>query len=67
MAANIGRPSGPRYTVRAVASAGRYCVWDAEKDSIASSPDGSQQYDNLRLMEAFDAIGQLSEQDEEKP
>jgi hypothetical protein len=64
MAADTGRPNGPRYTVRAKPSGGSYCVWDAEKDAIASSPDGSRQYDDLRLMEAFDAIDQLTAQDE---
>ncbi len=52
----------PRYSVRATPGNGRYCVWDTEKDAITSSPDGSRQYDHLRLQEAFDLIDQLIEQ-----
>jgi hypothetical protein len=57
------KPGGriPRYTVRAVPN-GRYCVWDADKDAIASSTDGCRQYDDLRLHQAFDLIDQLIEQ-----
>jgi hypothetical protein len=54
----------PRYSVRATPSNGRYCVWDDEKNDIASSPDGSRQYDILRLHEAFEVIDQLTQQDE---
>jgi hypothetical protein len=60
--------SMPRYTVRARPSgAGHYCVWDAEKNAIASSPDGNRPYDDLRLQEAFDAIDMLAERDEIDP
>ena len=66
MTAERGRPSGPRYTVRANLGTGSYCIWDAEKDGIASAPDGLRQYDDLRFEEAFDAIDQLLEEDEKK-
>jgi hypothetical protein len=57
-------PIIPRFTVRATPSNGRYCVWDTEKDALAGSPDGSRQYDDLHLQEAFDVIDQLSGQDD---
>jgi hypothetical protein len=51
-----------RYTVRATGSG--YCVWDAERNAIATSPDGFRQYDSLRIEEAFALIDQLTgEQD----
>ena len=60
-------PGGPRYTIKAKPSGGNYCVWDAEKNDIASSPDGSRQYDDLHLQEAFDLIDQLVEQADKTP
>ena len=53
-----------RYSVRATGQ-GRYCVWDIEKDAIATSPDGSLQYADLSLQRAFDVIDQLTEQNDE--
>jgi len=50
----------PRFTVRATPHNGHYCVWDAAQDAMASSPDGSRQYADLRLQEAFDLIDQLN-------
>jgi hypothetical protein len=60
-------PSGPRYTIRANPSGGRYCVWDAERNAIASSPDGARQHVDLGLQEAFDLIDQLVEQADKTP
>jgi hypothetical protein len=60
--------SMPRYTVRALPSGGgHYCIWDAEKNAVASSPNGNRQYDDLRLQEAFDVIDELAEQTEIDP
>jgi hypothetical protein len=55
-------PVRPRYTVKANHGSGSYCVWDAEKNAIAESPDDSRQYDGLHLQEAFDVIDQLAEE-----
>jgi hypothetical protein len=60
-------PSGPRYSIRANPGGGRYCVWDGERNAIASSPDGAQQYVDLHLQEAFDLIDQLIEQADKTP
>ena len=60
-------PGGPRYSIRATPSGGRYCVWDSEKNVIASSPDGARQYVDLHLQEAFDLIDQLVEQADKTP
>jgi hypothetical protein len=60
-------PSGTRYSIRANPSGGRYCVWDAEKNAIASSPDGTQQCADLYLQEAFDLIDQLVERADKIP
>jgi hypothetical protein len=57
------RRSTPRYVVRALPrEGGHYCVWDAEKNDFATSPDGTRQYADLRLQEAFDVIDELAEQ-----
>jgi hypothetical protein len=65
MAAETEKPRGPRprYRVRAISN-GLYCVWDADKDAVASSPDGCRQCDDLRLEEAFDMIDQLIESED---
>jgi hypothetical protein len=60
-------PGGHRYSIRANPSGGRYCVWDSEKNAIASSPDGARQYVDLHLQEAFDLIDQLVEQADKTP
>jgi hypothetical protein len=55
-------PGGPRYSIRANPSGGRYCVWDLERNAIASSPDGA-----LHLQEAFDLVDQLVDQADKTP
>jgi len=52
--------SPPRYTVRAQAPAGLYCIWDSERNTVATSPNGDRRYHDLPLQEAFDAIEGLA-------
>lgn len=52
--------STPRYTVRAQATGGLYCVWDSESNTVAASPNGVRRYHDLPLQEAFDAIDDLA-------
>jgi hypothetical protein len=56
--------SGPRYTVRAQATGGLYCVWDSERSAVATSPSGVRRYHDLPLQEAFDAIDDLARETE---
>jgi hypothetical protein len=65
MAAETEKPGAPRprYRIRAISN-GLYCVWDADKDAVASSSDGFREYNDLRLEEAFEVIDQLIEAEE---
>jgi hypothetical protein len=51
-----------RYTVRALDAPDHYCVWDNERNALATSPNGDRRYHDLSFAEAFRAFDQLSGQ-----